>query len=445
MDTDGSTLDRTAFTEPHDGSYENASLAYRLRTMLEGTRAGTWEWNIQSGEVHLNQRWAEIAGYTLEELWPLSIERCDALVHPDDLRRFRDCMREHFEGHAAYFQCEARIRHRNGSWVWVRDYGRIVTRTPSGQPEWINGTRLDINDSKQQEQEVARSRDILRRAQQIGRLGYWQANMTTGELEWSDIIYDIFGVDPATFEPSVKAFHEMVHPDDLPEVQASHERALKTGVHDVVHRIIRPDGSIRWVHEVADLQLSGPEAETMLGTVRDVTEQKQLEIRLREQSTSDELTGAANRRHFVEQISQEFERFRRHEQAASLILFDFDHFKRVNDQYGHAAGDQVLALSVAALQRRVRATDCLARIGGEEFAILLPATPLEQAVMLAEKLRAAIDEQTFYADSESFRATITCGVTEFHETDESFEKVMQRADEAMYRGKAAGRNRVCQA
>lgn len=360
------------------------------------------------------------------------------LVHEEDEAAFRAGINESSRS-LEEWRYEFRIV-RNGKVRWVFGHAK-PERTDTGGTLW-HGFMMDITDRKALETELEQSRDILRKAQSIGRLGHWQSNLETGELIWSDIIYDIFGVDPDTFRPTLEYFYEMVHPDDREAVSESAQRAKQTGIHDVVHRIIRPDGSIRWVHELADMQRSGPYRDVMLGTVRDITEQKELEIRLREQSTSDELTGAWNRRYFIEQISREFDRFKRHQFQGSLILFDFDHFKHINDHYGHAAGDQVLALSTEVLQKRLRGTDCLARIGGEEFAVLLPSTTLEQAMSVAEILRSCVEEQVFHSDRESFSATITCGVATFDDRDEAFENTMHRADEAMYRGKKSGRNRV---
>lgn len=361
-----------------------------------------------------------------------------ALVHDEDVDVFRASINESARS-LEEWRCEFRII-RDGEVHWILGHAK-PERTDSGGTLW-HGFMTDITERKALETELQQSRDILHKAQRIGRLGHWQSDLNTGALVWSDIIYEIFGVDRHTFTPTLEHVHQMVHPEDRQAVIQSEERARETGVHDVEHRIIRPDGSIRWVHELADVQRDGPYRDILLGTVRDITEQKELEIRLREQSVSDELTGAWNRRYFIEQISREFDRFKRHHHQGSVILFDFDHFKRVNDQYGHAAGDEVLAQSTAVLRKRLRSTDCLARIGGEEFAVLLPSTALDQALLVAEMLRSSVEELVFHSDEISFNVTITCGVTAFSDSDEAFENTMHRADGAMYRGKNSGRNRV---
>ena len=112
----------------------------RLAYILKGTNAGTWEWNVQTGETRFNERWAEIAGYTLEELDPVSIMTWYRLLHPEDLARSHSMLQRHFRGEIDQYECELRMRHRDGHWVWVLDRGRVTTWTADGKPEWMYGT-----------------------------------------------------------------------------------------------------------------------------------------------------------------------------------------------------------------------------------------------------------------------------------------------------------------
>jgi PAS domain S-box-containing protein len=144
----------------------------RLEAILEGTRAGTWEWNVQTGETVFNERWAEIAGYTLDELAPVSIKTWEALAHPGDLQRSGELLARHFAGELAYYDCDCRIRHKDGRWVWVRDHGKVASRTPDGQPLWMFGTHIDITERKQLTESLQESerkwRNILVNTPQIG-------------------------------------------------------------------------------------------------------------------------------------------------------------------------------------------------------------------------------------------------------------------------------------
>lgn len=107
---------------------------WRLEAIIAGTNVGTWEWNVLTGETRFNRRWAQIVGYSLEELEPVSIRTWEGLVHPDDAPRSAEALRRHFAGESEFYECECRMRHRDGGWVWVLDKGRVFTRTAAGEP-----------------------------------------------------------------------------------------------------------------------------------------------------------------------------------------------------------------------------------------------------------------------------------------------------------------------
>ena len=327
-----------------------------------------------------------------------------------------------------------------------RSKSRIGHEPPSGEVHGRVSSCDDCVRIRQEleaaQEEIAHLNRTLYRVQQIARLGYWRASLKANELFWSEVIYDIFGVDPHTFTPSIRAFKAMVHPEDLDSVEASMLRAQEHGHHDVVHRIIRPDGEIRWVHELGDYEPEGDD-QILIGTVRDITEQKRLELRLRQLSRTDELTALFNRRYFMQRLLQELARYRRYGRPTSVVLFDFDYFKRINDTHGHSAGDQVLVSVGKLLRDRLRTNDIPARLGGEEFALLLPETGLEEAIGVAEKIRQLVQEQTFTSEQgRCFDVTITSGVSAFQGAEETVEAILHRADQNLYQGKRSGRNRV---
>jgi len=136
----------------------------RLSNILRGTDAGTWEWNVQTGETRFNERWAAIIGYRLDELEPTTIETWTRFAHPDDLALSGQRLQAHFNGESDLYECEARMQHRDGHWVWVLDRGRVRSWTADGQPEWMYGTHQDISVSKQAQENTARSEALLRGA-----------------------------------------------------------------------------------------------------------------------------------------------------------------------------------------------------------------------------------------------------------------------------------------
>lgn len=129
-----------------------------LSDVIDGANAGTWRWNVQTGETIFNERWAEIIGYTLAELQPSTIETWMSFAHPDDLAESEARLNAHFNGELDHYQCEARMRHRDGRWVWVLDLGRVVSWTSDGKPEWVAGTHIDITERKTIEAELQQAR-----------------------------------------------------------------------------------------------------------------------------------------------------------------------------------------------------------------------------------------------------------------------------------------------
>ncbi len=161
----------------------------------------------------------------------------------------------------------------------------------------------------------------------------------------------------------------------------------------------------------------------------------------RQKALTDPLTGLPNRAALVERLELEMARWQRYGGDLLLAVLDIDHFKRINDEYGHLAGDKVLKIIATELAKRLRKTDFLARFGGEEFVLLVPSTPLEGGLQLLETLRAAIEACPFHFRGERVTITLSSGITPFAK-GESSEQVFERADQALYRAKRSGRNRI---
>ena len=160
-------------------------------------------------------------------------------------------------------------------------------------------------------------------------------------------------------------------------------------------------------------------------------------------ATTDVLTGVFNRRVLLERLELELRRCRRYGTRLCVLLLDVDHFKRVNDTYGHLAGDAVLVVLGHLLKTRVRGTDVAGRYGGEEFCVLLPETDLDPGRELAERLRQHLAAETFAAGETTFRVTCSVGVAHFHDAKQKVTDLLQAADEALYQAKQQGRDRVC--
>ena len=182
--------------------------------------------------------------------------------------------------------------------------------------------------------------------------------------------------------------------------------------------------------------------EAALIVIRDITERKRMEEQLKRLASTDELTGLNNRRRFLELAEREVVRARRYRSPLSLILFDLDLFKRVNDNHGHLVGDQVLRALAGVCSDQLRESDILGRLGGEEFAIAAVETDLGKAGGVAERLRRGIADLVVSTEQADIRITCSFGVAQFAEEDGDLEILFNRADEALYRAKEMGRDRV---
>ena len=176
----GAVLVHDNITESKLAEMALAQKQQRLANILWGTGAGTWEWNVQTGETNFNERWAEIIGYRLDELAPVSIDTWTRLAHPDDFAQSGELLARHFAGQTDCYEFEARMRHKAGHWVWVLDRGKVISRTADGQPEWMAGTHSEITERKVAEEEI---HDLL------SRLQIQSAALTSSNAELEQFAY----------------------------------------------------------------------------------------------------------------------------------------------------------------------------------------------------------------------------------------------------------------
>jgi diguanylate cyclase (GGDEF)-like protein/PAS domain S-box-containing protein len=201
----------------------------------------------------------------------------------------------------------------------------------------------------------------------------------------------------------------------------------------------RKDGSLVWIENVLSFQRDERQQPVaIIGVSRDVTERRRLREELRALAITDPLTGAFNRRHFLEVLPWEIQRSDRYASPLSLIMLDIDHFKTINDGFGHQAGDRVLVELAEVIRRRIRSVDFLIRWGGEEFLIMLTNTDLGKAVLLAEDILQLLRSQRF---SHAGSLTVSLGVTQYRDR-ESIDAFLARGDNLLYQAKREGRDRV---
>jgi PAS domain S-box-containing protein len=255
---------------------ELAQEKQRLANILWGTDIGTWEWNVQTGETRFNERWAEMLGYRLEELSPVNIDTWKRLAHPDDQAQSGDQLARHFSGEIDHYETEARMRHKDGHWVWVLDRGKLVSRTPDGQPEWMAGTHEEITRRKQDEEFLLQLTERLSLATQAGYVGIWDYDVVNNVMTWDEQMYALYGITRDQFGGAYEAWKAGLHPDDVVRGDAEIEMALRGEKEfDTEFRVLWPNGTVRSIKALAKvIRDTAGQPVRMVGTNWDITERK---------------------------------------------------------------------------------------------------------------------------------------------------------------------------
>jgi diguanylate cyclase (GGDEF)-like protein/PAS domain S-box-containing protein len=362
------------------------------------------------------------------------------LLPEDVFSQVKDRYKAALEGKEQRFEMKARV----GDDVHILDVVYIPHRFSRGI-EGVFVLITDITERKGIELELKAHSDRLALAKEAGGIGVWEWLPETESLNWDDQMLGLYQISREEFQrDGYTAWRRRVHPDDLPGVELAWDKAMaRGGRFEAEFRIIRPDGRQRSIQAAA---LASRDDKTgklkMTGVNWDVTEQKEMEARLKHLSVTDPLTGARNRRYFMDKTRTEIARARRYELPLSLLTMDIDHFKVVNDTLGHDTGDEVLKSCVTAWGNTLRQTDIFSRIGGEEFAVLLVQTGGDQALSMAERLRKTIETLEISCGREPVRVTVSIGVTSFRGGEDSLDQMMKRSDTALYTAKEKGRNQV---
>lgn len=286
----------------------------RLSYILEGTNVGTWEWNIQTGETIFNERWANIIGYTIEEISPVSIDTWMKFAHPEDIKVSGELLEKNFTKELDYYEFEGRMQHKNSNWVWVLDRGKVMSWTDEGKPFLMYGT-----------------------------------------------------------------------------------------------------------HE-------------------DITERKESEDKIRHLATHDPLTELPNLRVAIDRISGALDLAKRNKVLVAIMFIDLDGFKRVNDNHGHDAGDNVLKNIANRLNTCVRESDTVARIGGDEFVIVLTEIhTADNAAVIANTVIQTVSQPITFKGIQ-LKVGASIGIALYPTNGNESEHLLKQADNAMYATKNSGKN-----
>ncbi|SDB32111.1 PAS domain S-box-containing protein/diguanylate cyclase (GGDEF) domain-containing protein [Desulfonatronum thiosulfatophilum] len=399
-----------------------------------GSNDGIWDWNLRDNSLFLSPRWKEQLGYEDKEL-SSEFNVFYSRLHPEDVPRLDDYLKRYLKGEVEMFEIEFRMLHREGGYRWILSRGTAF-RDEKNLPFRMAGSHTDITDRKAAEQALKEKSEELERYFTTSLDLLCIAN-TKGEFirlnpEWEKVL----GYSLTELEG--RNFFDFVHPDDMEDTVAAVSRLdAQEQVLNFENRYRRKDGSYSWIEWRAF-----PRNGTIYAVARDITRRKADEEKLNRLATTDSLTGLCNRRAFMQTLETELGRYRRYGKHASLLMLDLDHFKTINDTHGHAGGDEVLRYFAMLLQETVRETDLPGRLGGEEFAVLLPETKVSSALVIAERLLRKVRETVVWTHAGTASFTVSIGLGVMQPEDSTPDSLLARADAALYRAKDNGRDRV---
>lgn len=419
-----------------------------LSMAIAGSGTGIWDRNIVTGEITYSPGWKALLGYAESDVTN-RIEDSYKRLHPDDADYVRAAMRAHFEGKTASYEVEHRILCKDGSYKWICSRGKVVSRDAQGRALRMMGTTTDISAMRAMSERLRRTADLLvNLTDAVPGMVFQCGQRPEGGSRFLYVsagIWDMFELTPYDVRTSPAAIEQRVHPEDLANYHASLQAAAvaQTPWH-LEFRVCLPQQGLRWRQGDASPRQGVDGNVVWHGFVTDITDRKRADFELRELAATDALTTLPNRRHFMSRIAAELARIKRQgSDCAAVLMCDLDHFKRINDTWGHAIGDGVLQHFANTLRAQLRAVDLVGRIGGEEFAVVLPDTDIERAHAFATRVQQRIAAAPFsLGDDRHIPLTVSIGISTMHTLDADAELALSRSDRALYHAKQRGRNRI---
>jgi len=418
-----------------------------LALAIQGSGTGVWDRDLSSGRIHYTAAWKSMLGYAASEV-SNRIEDAFARIHPDELEQVKQTMQAHISGQTEQYQVEHRLRCRDGSYKWVCSRGKVVSRDASGNALRMLGITSDISTLRSLSERLQHNVELITQlTDQVPGVLFQFCSQADGNGYFTYLsagVRDLFGVTQEQLLQNPRLLDSCVHPDDLEVFNQSRAQAL----HDVCiwhveYRVQLPVQGLRWHLGEARPQRKADGSVVWHGMVTDITERKRFERELHEFASMDALTQLSNRRVFMDYLETEQARVQRRDlSTSSLLMCDLDHFKLVNDRWGHGVGDRALRHFSNILRSQLRASDLAGRIGGEEFAVLLSGAGSFPARDFACRVQHALANQPLRVDSEAIHLTLSIGITQLSPQDATPDNALSRADKALYCAKQNGRNRV---
>ncbi len=426
----------------------------RLRYALEGSGlVGTWTVDLATQISKADANVARMYGLPEDDCQKgIAVSRFHASIHPEDRERVATAILQSVQTRKAY-RCRYRVAGPAGQIRWVVSSGN-PGREEDGEVTQFLGVVVEVTEQMETASALAASRFHFETLTEALPQIVWSCNEAGQHDYFSRRWSEFTGINPQ--DADEHTWKALVFPEHWNRVWTTWQNALHTGgAYDIDYRFRHFSGEYRWLRVMA-LPIRDEDGKIVrwFGTSTDIheaykatEERERLAQELERIAAEDQLTGVLTRRAFfaqsdkVIQAAQAAPGSRSH---LSLLMLDIDHFKAVNDTYGHAVGDMVLAASAGQIQAAVRMPDLVGRLGGEEFAVLLPGCSRNEAIKVAERIRSFVEAHRIELDGGgSISATVSIGVATTVRKTGAIHHLLTCADKALYAAKAEGRNRVC--
>jgi diguanylate cyclase (GGDEF)-like protein/PAS domain S-box-containing protein len=404
---------------------------------------GVWDFDLRTNATYFSPRWKSMLGFDQDEDASPDWRK---LVHPDDMIQVQSAIREHLAGTVPQFESVHRMRHANGDWRWVLSRAKAL-HDETGRLKRLVGVELDITDRKLYEEALFREKESA----QITLQSIGDGVITTDGNSLVEYINPVaeeltgWKLDDATGRPIDEIF------------RCFHEETCEP-LENTMSVAIRRDRPIKAVRPTLLIQRDGNELyiESTAAPIRDdrgvvsggvlvfhdVSESRELNRRLSYHASHDILTGLVNRREFEARLDRALKSAKARETSYALLSLDLDQFKIVNDSCGHGAGDALLGQLGALLKSKIRWRDTVARMGGDEFGVLLESCSPEEAMATADALRESVRDFKFIWEDKPFRLGVSIGVVPITADNQDVETLVSAAESACRAAKEAGRNRI---
>ena len=395
----------------------------RLALAVEGAELGIWDWNINQGKVKFNDKLRKMLNYDNIEL-EKNIEKWKKLIHENDKEKVLNKLQKHLEGRTDNYEVEVRLQTKNGDYKWIKVIGRVVERGNNLEPKRAVGIHLDIDERKRMERKFQEQRAYFEQLFAESTEGIILLDNDGNVLKVSNYFEELFGYEEE--EILGENIDDLILPEDRIDKGQDYTEKVANGG-DVKIETIREKKNGEKIHvSLHAFPITLQEGQLGIYTIyNDITKRKEEEEKIKYLSFHDQMTGLYNRRYF----ENEMERLSGSRMnPVSIIVADIDDLKKVNDNYGHKRGDNYIKTAAEIIESAVRKEDIAARIGGDEFAVILPYTDKKTSKKIINRIKSICKDKS---SDLNLNLKISVGCATCHDNDK-LDEIFVKADKVMY-------------